>query len=329
MNISPVPRILWLLLVLATVSLPSMASDWPQRPISIVVPWPAGGVTDITARTIAPLLSAELGQPVIVVNRAGATGNIGAESVLQQPADGYNLFFGAASHLINSALYAHNKRPLRYDVVNDFTYAAVLTDSRMVLVVHPSVPADTLPQFVQWAKSKKPGEVMYSSSGTGSFQHLSMELLQRATGVQMLHVPYKGINPSITDLTAGVVQASVESLNAVLPLIKGGKLKALATMTEAPVGVLPGVQTAASQGYPGLWVAGPQFIGVSKNTPDAVVARISDAFAQVFRSPEVVKKLEAAGITVRHLPREQANVFVRSESLKWTTVIREANVQAE
>ncbi|MDX3904646.1 MAG: tripartite tricarboxylate transporter substrate binding protein [Pigmentiphaga sp.] len=306
----------------------SALAAWPERPVTLVVPWPAGGATDILARTIAPLLSAELGQPVIVVNRAGATGNLGAEAVLQQPADGYNIFFGAASHLMNAALYAYNKQPLRYDIIGDFKYAAVITDSRMVLVVNPGVPANTLAEFVQLAKSR-PGGLSYSSSGTGSIQHLSAELLLQTTGIRMLHVPYKGIAPSVNDLVAGVVDASVESLTAVLPLIKSGKLKAVAALTEHPLPSLPEVPTAASQGYAGLWVSGPQFVGVPKATPDAVVDRLSEVFGHVLTRPEVVARLDAAGIVVHYLPREPANSMIRSESAKWGRLIREANVRID
>lgn len=303
-------------------------AGWPERAVTLVVPWPAGGSTDIMARTLSPLLSEELAQTVIVVNRPGATGNMGAEFVLQQPPDGYHIFFGAASHLINSALYAHSGRALRYDIVEDFKWSAAITDSRMVVVVNPKVPANSLRELVKLAKtSAKP--LSFSSAGTGSIQHLSGELFLKTADVQMLHVPYKGIAPSINDLVAGTIDVSFESLYPVLPFIKTGKVRALATLTEDPVPGLPGVPTASSQGYPGLYVAGPQFVGVPKGTPDGIVARIGGAFEKVFQNPEVIRKLEEAGLVIRFMAHDEATRMIHNEREKWERLIEGANVKLD
>ncbi|WP_077002199.1 tripartite tricarboxylate transporter substrate binding protein [Variovorax sp. KK3] len=304
------------------------SAAWPDRPVSLIVPWPAGGSTDVMARMLSPLLSEQLGQPVIVVNRAGATGNMGAEFVLQQPADGYNIFFGAASHLINSALYAHNGRALRYDIVTQFDWCAAITDSRMVVVVNPKVPANNLRELVELTRRSAP-PLSYSSAGAGSIQHLSGELFLRTADLTMLHVPYKGIAPSINDLVAGTVDVSFESLYPLLPFIKTGKLRALATLTADPVPGLDGVPTAISQGYPGLVVAGPQFVGVPKGTPLDISSRITRAFETVFANPEVVRRLEEAGLVVSFMRREEATRMIRSERDKWAKLIEKADIKVD
>jgi tripartite-type tricarboxylate transporter receptor subunit TctC len=316
-----------LLLALACSAVSSHAAGWPTKPINLVVPWPAGGATDVAARVIAPLLAEDLKQPVIVLNKAGATGNLGAEAVLQTPPDGYNLFLGSGSHLINSALSEYNEQPLRYNVTKDFDFVTVVTDLRMVMVVNPAVKANTLQELAALAKAN-PGKLTFSSSGNGSTQHLAGELFLKAAGVDMLHVPYKGIAPSVNDLIAGVVNMSIESLASVLPHIKAGKLRAIAVMSGEPIPALPNVPLAKST-YPQLVVSGPQYIGVPKGTPAAAVNRLNAAFVKVLQDPTVRARLDGLGVAAVTASPEESTRMIRAEREKWARVIKDANIKIE
>ena len=323
--LASVRRHFFVLALAACSALSAHASDWPAKPINFVVPWPAGGASDVAARVIAPLLAEDLKQPVIVLNKAGATGNLGAEFVLQTPPDGYNLFLGSGSHLINSSLSEYNQQPLRYNIVKDFDFATVVTDLRMVMVVNPAVKANTLQELVTLAKAN-PGKLTFSSSGNGSTQHLSGELFLRAAGVDMLHVPYKGIAPSVNDLIAGVVDMSIESLASVLPHIKAGKLRAIAVMSGEPIPALPDVPLARSV-YPQLVVSGPQYIGVPRGTPPAVLQRLNAAFGKVLQDPRVRAHLDGLGVAVLYASPDESARMIRAEREKWARVIKDANIK--
>lgn len=312
---------------LAACATASAWAEWPERVINFVVPWPAGGASDVAARVIAPLLSDDLKQPVIVVNKPGATGNLGAESVLQTPPDGYNLFLGSGSHLINSALSEYNRQPLRYDIAKDFDFATLVTDLRMVMVINSAVKATTLQELVALAKAN-PGKLSFSSSGNGSTQHLSGELFLKAAGVKMLHVPYKGIAPSVNDLVAGVVDMSIESLASVLPHIKSGKLRAIAIMSSEPIPSLPDVPLAKAV-YPQLVVSGPQYIGVPKGTPTAVINRLNAAFGKVLADPTVRARLEGLGVAAVYASPEESAKTIQRERDKWARVIKDADIRMD
>ncbi len=235
------PRRALLLSSLACASLllaPSLAAanDYPNKPIRLVVPYPPGGATDVIGRTLAQRLSGTLGQQVVVDNRAGAAGNIGADLVAKSAPDGYTLLMGAlTSHAINAALY---KSRVPYDVEKSFAPVAIVGTVPLVFVVNPSVNASTLPQLVSLAKSK-PGTITYGSAGNGSPQHLAGEMFKRMAGVDMLHVPYKGSGPAMTDLIGGQVLSMVETVPAAQAYVKSGKIRALAVTSAQRVSALP------------------------------------------------------------------------------------------
>ena len=225
----------------------ALAQAWPDKPVRLIVPYPPGGATDVIDRVMAQRLSSALGQQVVVDNRGGAAGSLGAGAVAKAAPDGYTLLMGAmTSHSISAAL---NPTGVPYDIEKSFAPVAIVGTVPLVFVVHPSVKANTLAELIALAKAN-PGALSIASSGNGSPQHLAAEMFKRAAGVDLLHVPYKGSGPAMTDLIGGQVQMMIETAPAAQPHIRSGKLRALATTTAQPVGTLPGVPTAAQAGPP-------------------------------------------------------------------------------
>ena len=217
------------------------AQAYPTKPIRIVVPFPAGGTSDILSRAIGQKLTEEWKQPIIVDNRPGASANIGAEIVVKSPPDGYTLLAASTIHTINPSLYSK----LAYDPVRDFTPITLLATTSQVLAVHPSVPVKTVKEFIAYAK-KRPGELHYSSAGNGSQPHLTAELFKSRTGINIVHVPYKGAPPAMTDLLAGHVALTFATAPSAVPHVKSGKLRALAVSTARRINALPDVPTAST-----------------------------------------------------------------------------------
>ncbi len=302
------------------------ASDYPSKPIRLVVPYPPGGATDVIGRTLAQQLSVTLRQQVVVDNRAGAAGNIGAELVAKSPADGYTLLMGAlTSHAINAALY---KSRVPYDIEKSFAPIAIVGNVPLVFVVNPSVKATTLPQLVALAKSQ-PGTITFASAGNGSPQHLAGEMFKRLSGVDMLHVPYKGSGPAMTDLIGGQVLSMVETVPAAQAYVKGGKVRALAVTTSERVSALPDVPTATEAGLKDFEVSSMFGIVAPAGTPAPVVARLSADLKKILAEPEVKSALLKQGAIATWTTPAQAGAAIKAEVNKWNTVIREAGVKPE
>jgi tripartite-type tricarboxylate transporter receptor subunit TctC len=315
-----------LVLLAAFTALPSHAQDYPNKPVRLVVPYPPGGATDVIGRVLAQNLTTVLGQQVIVDNRAGAAGNLGAGAVAKSPADGYTLLMGAlTSHAINAAL---NPATVPFDIEKSFAPVAVVGTVPLVFVVHPAVKANTLLELIALAKAQ-PGQLTYASAGNGSPQHLAGEMFKRMAGVELLHVPYKGSGPAMTDLMGGQVQVMIETAPAAQPHIKSGKLRALATTTAQTVGTLPGVPTATQAGLPGFEVASMFGVAAPAGTPAVVLTRLSAALKAVRGQADVREQLLAQGAVATWTTPEEAAAAIRNEYAKWARVIREGNIKAE
>ncbi len=300
------------------------AQQYPSKPIRIIVPWPPGGGTDVVSRTIAQKLGETLGQPAVVDNRAGATGIIGADLAAKAPADGYTVLITIASHAINPTLYAK----LPYDTLGDLAPVSLLAEYPFVITVHPSLPAKSLREFIAIAKSRA-GQLTYASSGNGSGPHLGMELFMSMAGIQMVHVPYKGAGQAMTDLVSGQVQVFLNNFLAGMPMIKAGKLRALAVTGGKRSAVAPELPTVAEAGVPGYIVTGWYGMFVPAATPAPVVTTLHAATVKALRSKDVTDRLtnEAAEIVAGN-PQQFAD-FLKAEIAKWAVVVRKAGLKAE
>jgi tripartite-type tricarboxylate transporter receptor subunit TctC len=300
------------------------AQPYPTKPIRIVVPWPPGGGTDVVARTIAGKLNETLGQPAVVDNRAGATGIIGADLVAKAPADGYTVMITIASHAINPSLFAK----LPYDTLNDLAPVSLLAEYPFVITVHPSLPAKTLREFIAIAKARS-GQLSFASSGNGSGPHLGMELFMNMAGIRMTHVPYKGAGQAMTDLVSGQVQVFLNNFLAGMPMIRAGRLRALAVTSGKRAAVAPDLPTVAEAGVPGYVVTGWYGLFVPAATPPAVIATLHAATVKALRSKEVSDRLsgEAAEIVAGTPP--QFAEFLKTEITKWAGVVRRAGLRPE
>jgi tripartite-type tricarboxylate transporter receptor subunit TctC len=311
-------------LVLAAVAAVAMAQDYPNRPIRLVVPQPAGGPTDIVARIVATKLSERLGQQVIVDNRPGAGANIGTDLVAKAPKDGYTLVVGTVQQIVNPYLFAS----LTYDPVKDLAPVSLMTKAHIVLVVNPELPVRNLQELIALAKAK-PGSLSWASAGNGSTSHLAVELFKTTAGVDVVHVPYKGTQPALTDVLGGRVPVMFDGVITSLPHIKAGKLRPIAVASLARSPLLPDVPTMTEAGLPGFEAVGLATILAPAGTPPEIVNRLAREIAAILRTPEVRDQLVAMGLdVVASTPAEFAD-YNAAESKKWGKIIRDAKIQAE
>jgi tripartite-type tricarboxylate transporter receptor subunit TctC len=303
-----------------------MAQDaYPTRNVNIVVPYPAGGVADLLPRLVGEKLSQKWGKPVIIENRAGASGNIGMAYVAQQPADGYTFALAPTGNLtVNPTLFKN----LPFDTAKDFTPVTLLANVPNVLVVHPSVPVKTFQEFVAYAKAN-PGKLAFASPGPGSGAHLAGELLKLDAGIDMLHVPYKGLAPAVTDLMGGQVQLMFAGVSTVIQQVKAGKLRALAVAGPHRLDALPDVPTVAESGYPGFDVTSWYGIVARTGTPPAIIHKVQADMAEALRQPDILKKLADQGLEPVGDTPEQFGAVIRAESRKWGDIVKKANIQAQ
>ncbi|WP_420225117.1 Bug family tripartite tricarboxylate transporter substrate binding protein [Pigmentiphaga litoralis] len=314
-----------LLLAVAIVPAAS-AQDYPNRPVRLVVPFAAGGSSDILARSMAQSLAQQLGQPVVVENKPGAGGIIASEQVARAPADGYTLLFGTiGTHAINLAL----KKTLPFDLNKDFTAIGRLQDGPLVLVINPSVPAKNMRELEAYAKAN-PNKLAYASAGIGSISHLAGELFKSESRLDITHVPYKGGGAAMPDLLGGQVQMMVETIPNTLGAVKGGKLIALSTTGEKRSTSLPDVPTFAEQGLPKLTVNAWTGLFAPANLPPAIVTRLNSELAKIAKQPDYMDRIEKAG-NVAAAPGTPAQFaeFVRAEGVRWQKVAADAGVEKE
>ncbi|MGJ7542018.1 Bug family tripartite tricarboxylate transporter substrate binding protein [Variovorax sp. LT1R16] len=327
MTISPSRRAL--LLATGASLLPGLANAqpaaaWPNRPVRLIVPTAPGGASDRLARLLAHGMGPFLGQTFVVDNRGGAGGTLGTAVAAKSPADGYTLLFTGAFNTINPGLYAK----LPYDYLNDFVHVAPMTQGPNVLVVRPDFGTATLAEFVARAKAQ-PGAIDFASGGNGTSGHLAMEMFQRAAGIRLNHVAYKGAAPALQDVLAGTVRVIALNQDTALPYLKAGKLKALAISSVQRNPALPEVPSFKEAGFPDMVVTSWAGIDAPKGTPAAIVERIAAAVAHATRLPEVRQPLEADGwIPFDGTPAE-FDAFVRKDAARWVQVIQSAGIRID
>ncbi|MDQ2778414.1 MAG: tripartite tricarboxylate transporter substrate binding protein [Pseudomonadota bacterium] len=308
---------------MAALPLHAQTADWPNKPIKLVVGYAAGGATDVLARLVAVKLGEQLGQTVIVENRAGANSNVGAELVARAPADGYTLYMFTIANTINATLYPK----LGYDPQKDFEPIGLVAKVPNILVVNALLPIHSVADYIKFAKNSKDG-ITFASSGSGSSIHLSGEMFKMQSKLNMLHVPYKGSAPAINDLIGGQVQSMFDNAPSALPHIKSGRLRALAITSAQRSPLLPDVPTIAESGFPGFDVQSWFGLAAPAGTPKAIVARLNADLLKVLAMDDVRKKLTDLGATpAPGTPADMGN-FITSEVKRWSEVVKASGAKA-
>ena len=311
-------------LLCCAAALPATAQQWPAKPIRFVVPFAAGGGTDLLARLIAPRLTEALGQPVVVDNRGGAGGVIGAEMVAKAPADGYTIVLGSPGPLsINP-----NLQKMPYDPHRDFAPIALATVSPFVLVVHPSLPAKSVKELLAIARAR-PGQLNYGSSGNGSVAHFSAEQLKSLAKIDIVHVPYKGSGPAVIDLMAGQLQLMLENMPTVLPHIRSGKLRALAVGTRTRTSLLPELPPLAEAGVPGYESSTAFGVLAPAKTPSAIITRLNGEIVKTLKSADAREKLTTLGMEPVGSTPEAYAAHLKEELAKYGRIVKAAGIKIE
>jgi tripartite-type tricarboxylate transporter receptor subunit TctC len=312
-------------LVLALIAGVVAAQPWPSKPIKWVVPFAPGGTTDILARTIGEKLSVTLGQPIIVENKPGAGGGVGAEQVAKSPPDGYTIMGGTIStHAINASLYKN----LPYDPVRDFAPITLIVRVPNMLVVNPDVPAKDVRELIALLKAN-PGKYSFASSGNGTSQHLSGELFKVMTGVEMQHVPYRGSPPALADVVGGQVTMTFDNITTAWPLVKGGKLRALAVTTAKRSPIAPDVPTLAESGLTGYEIGSWQGVFAPAGVPAEIVKRFNAEIVRIINAPDVRQKLLDMGAEPAPNTPEEFAAMVKAEVAKWGDVVRKSGATVD
>jgi tripartite-type tricarboxylate transporter receptor subunit TctC len=311
------------LIVLALIEPPALAQGYPAKPVRLVAPFAPGGGSDFIARLMAKKLSEQLGQQVVVENKPGAGGNLGAEFVVRSPADGYTILLTPASYTVNPSLYK-----LSFDPLADVTPIIQLSQGPFVVAVHPSVPAKSLKELVAVA-AKAPDKLSYASSGNGSIVHLATEYFLDMAKVKIVHVPYKGSGPALNDTVAGNVQLVFGSVAAALQYVRSGRLRALAVTTAQRIPAAPDVPTVAEAGWPGYEVINWHGLAGPKGLPKDIVARLNREANEALKSQDVEKILAADGLTAAGGTPARFEAILRSETARWAKVVRQSGVKVE
>jgi len=298
---------------------------YPERPVTIIVPTSPGGTTDFTARLISEPLSRALGQPVVIDNRSGGSGNIGNQMVARAKPDGYTLLMAYSGYQVANP---HLFKKAGWDPIKDFTPVAMVTRAPQVIAAKASLPANNLRELIAYAKAH-PGKLNFASSGNGSIQHIAGELFKQLTGTQITHVPYKGSGPAVQDLLGGQVDLFITTPAAVVNQIKAGKLKGLAVTSNARLASLPQVPTAAESGLDNFNLDSWFALYAPAGTPADIVQRLSAEIKKVLAMPDVQKNADDAATTVAFMTPEQLGEFTKKELASWGQVISAANITAD
>jgi len=302
---------------------PAPALDYPTHPVRFVVGFPPGGQQDIMARLMGQWLSERLGQQFLVENRSGAGGNIGAEAVINSPPDGYTMLLAGSPNAINATLY----EKLNFVFLRDIAPVASFARTPLVMEVHPSVPANTLPEFIAYAKAN-PGKVNYASAGMGTPQHVSAELLKILTGINMVHVPYRGAAPALVDMLAGQVQVMIDPLPASIEFVRTGKLRPLAVTSAARWPALPDVPTA-TEFIPGYLAESWYGAGVPRNTPAEIVDKLNREINAGLADAKIAARIVELGATVQSGSPADFGRMIAEETEKWGKVVKAAGAKVE
>ncbi|WP_224741562.1 Bug family tripartite tricarboxylate transporter substrate binding protein [Bradyrhizobium sp. 2S1] len=314
------------LAALLAAALPVRAADYPARPIKLVVPYAAGGPTDVLGRMVGEYLGRDLKQVVVVENKAGAQGAIGAEAVARSDPDGYTLFVTAASiFVLNPLLY----KKLPYDPAKDFRLLSVITDAPMIMEVHPSVPATTIAEFVAYAK-KNPGKLNFGSAGTGGTVHLAGEMFKQMAGIEMTHVPYKGAGPALTDLLSGNIQLMFDTLGTALPPVKSGMLRALGVSSTERISDLTDLPTIAESGYPDYAVSVWYGIAAPSKVPDEIADKIKASLDRALIDEAFRASLVKIGFPpLRPKSLAEIDKYVGADRARWAGVVKALNISLD
>jgi len=303
---------------------PAAAQNYPVKPVRMVVPFPPGGNTDIIARVFAPKMAENLGQQIVVENRGGAGSVIGTDVVAKAAPDGYTILMVSAAHTINPAMI----KKLPYDSVKDFTPLALIADVPTAFVLHPAFPAKTVKEFIAIARAR-PGEINYSTSGSGTVGHLAAELLSSMARIKIVHVPYKGAGPSMIDLVAGQVQMQLSSMPAAIQYVRTGRLRLIAQTGKTRSAAAPATPTMEEAGVPGFVVSSGFGMFAPANTPRAIVERIHAALVKALNDAPVKDNLGKQGAEVVASTPDEYDQFNRAEIAKWIKVVAQAGITPE
>lgn len=314
-------------LLFATVSAAVMtagtvhAQAWPAKPLRFVVPYPPGGSNDVLTRITAQAMSQGLGQQVIIENRGGAGGMIGADNVAKSPADGYSIVNVQASFAANAAL-----RPkMAYDPFTDFAYIGMMARGALLVVVHPSLPVKNIRELIALAKAK-PGQINYGSTGTGGYNHLATELFRHMAGINIVHVPYKGVAPALTDLIGGHTQLVFTSLPSAMTQVQAGRLKALAVGGAKRSSFMPGIPSVSESGVPGYVAEFWWGLAAPAKTSNDIVNRLAAELTKALQSPELKQRFAGEGAEPSMMSREQFTAFIKNEITRWRKVAKDAGI---
>ncbi len=303
----------------------AVGQGYPAKSIRMIVPFPAGGGSDTMGRVVGQKLGERLGQQIVVENRPGAGGSIGADMVAKAAPDGYTLLLGSTSEI---AQYPHVNPKIAYNPQRDFAPISLVGNVPLILVAHPSLPVKTVKELVAFAKSR-PGAINFSSAGNGSTTHLAVELLVLATRIKMTHVPYKGSVPAVVDLVAGNVQVGIPTMPAALPFVNAGRLKALAVSTAKRAPAMPSVPTMQEAGVDSYDTALWTGILAPAVTPNAILLRLQSEIANIVRLPDVEEALAKQGAEPAASTPEQFSALIKSELAKWAKVVKESGVRID
>jgi len=301
------------------------AQPWPSKPIKYIVPFAPGGTTDLLGRTLSEKLSVALGEPVVVENKPGAGGGIGADFTAKSAPDGYTIMGGTIStHAINASLYSN----LPYDPVRDFVAITLIARLPNLLVINPSIPARNVSELIALMKAN-PGKYTFASSGNGTSQHLSGELFKSMAGVDMQHIPYKGSPPALQDVVGGQVSMTFDNITTALPLAKAGKLRSLAVTTATRSSAAPDVPTLAESGLPGFEVGSWQGVFAPAATQPEIVRRLNTEIVKIINMPDVREKLTSLGAEPVGDTPEQFSAYVKAEVVKWSDVVKRSGAKID
>lgn len=300
------------------------SQPYPTRPIRLVVPYPPGGGTDIIARIVGQKLTDNLGQQIIVDNRGGAGGTIGTDIVAKSVPDGYTILMAPTSHVINPSIYSK----LPYDTVKDFVPITFAVSATILLVVHPSVPAKSVKELIALAKAR-PGQLNFGSAGNGTVFHLAAELFKRQAGIDMVHVPFKGGGPTIANLVAGQVSLAFETMLALSPFLKAGRVRALAVASAKRSSVMPELPTIAELGFPSIVAENWYGVYAPAGTSKTIISRLNTEIVKILRAQEVKERFQGLGTEVVASTPEELAEYIRSEIEKWSKTAKEAGARVD
>jgi tripartite-type tricarboxylate transporter receptor subunit TctC len=315
----------WTAVLAFSIVFPATAQNYPAKPVRLIVPFPAGGGSDVIGRILGQKLGERMGQQIVVDNRAGAGGSIGTEAVVKAPADGYTVVLASTSEIaINPSLYSK----LNYDTVKDLAAVAMVAATPMVIIIHPSFPVATVKNLIALAKAK-PGAINVASAGTGTITHLSGELFRAMANVTWTHVPYKGAPPALTDLASGQVQVMFSSLPAAMAFIKSNRVKPIAVSSRTRADTLPNTPTVIESGVANYEVEYWYGIFAPAATPRDVLTKLGDEIAAAIRQPDTVANLANQGAVPGQVNQAQFGDFVKSEVVKWGGVVKSSGARAD